>query len=63
MKILLSLAILILSILSFNSLTSCAVLVVKDNGAHKGLYKNSNNPHHPYSINPGKIKGNRENKL
>ena len=37
--------------------TSCAVMVQKDNGKHKGWYKNSNNPHHPYSTNPGKAKG------
>lgn len=39
------------------STTSCAVMVQKDNGKHKGWYKNSNNPHHPYSTNPGKAKG------
>jgi len=39
------------------SLTSCAVLVVKDNGKHKGWYKNSNNPHHPSTTNPGHNKG------
>lgn len=39
----------------FNT-TSC--LVVKhDNGKHKGWYKNSNNPHHPNTINLGKSKG------
>ncbi len=39
------------------SATSCAVMVRKDNGKHKGWYKNSNNPHHPFTTNPGKAKG------
>ena len=32
----------------------------KDNGLHKGWYKNTNNPHHPRTTNPGhtKHKGN-----
>lgn len=32
----------------------------KDNGLHKGWYKNPNNPHHPRTTNPGhtKHKGN-----
>lgn len=40
-------------------LTSCAVVVLekKDNGKHKGWTKNSNNPHHPNSTNPGKGNG------
>jgi len=40
------------------SLNSCAVVVVdkKDNGKHKGWTKNTNNPHHPQSTNPGKGK-------
>ncbi len=28
----------------------------KDNGLHKGWYKNPNNPHHPYTTNPGHTK-------
>jgi hypothetical protein len=36
------------------SATSCAVFVKKDNGQHKGWYKNSNNPHNPNSTNPRK---------
>ncbi len=28
----------------------------KDNGLHKGWYKNSNNPHHPNTTNPGHTK-------
>jgi hypothetical protein len=31
-----------------------------DNGNHKGWYKNNNNPHHPNSTNPGKVKGKRK---
>ena len=37
--------------------SSCAVFVKGDNGQHKGWYKNSNNPHHPNSTNPGKSEG------
>jgi hypothetical protein len=33
------------------------VLHKKDNGKHKGWYKNPNNPHHPNSTNPGNSKG------
>jgi hypothetical protein len=36
--------------------TSCLVVSRHDNGNHKGWYKNSNNPHHPNSTNPGKAK-------
>ncbi|MBC5993701.1 hypothetical protein [Pontibacter cellulosilyticus] len=28
----------------------------KDNGLHKGWYKNPNNPHHPSTTNPGHTK-------
>jgi hypothetical protein len=42
------------------STTSCAVFVVRDNGKHKGWHKNSNNPHTPFSTNPGKSKGNQK---
>jgi hypothetical protein len=44
------------------SQTSCMVFYKKDNGKHKGWYKNSNNPHHPNSTNPGKSKGNSKGK-
>lgn len=30
----------------------------KDNGLHKGWYKNPNNPHHPNTTNPGHTKQN-----
>ncbi len=36
--------------------TSSCVMVKKDNGLHKGWFKNRNNPHHPNSTNPGKAK-------
>lgn len=39
------------------SATSCAVMVKGNNGQHKGWNKNSNNPHHYNSTNPGKAKG------
>ncbi len=48
----------ILFIMFFLSQTSCVTYQKKDNGKHKGWYKNPNNPHHPNSTNPGKSKGN-----
>lgn len=57
MKIFKQLALAVLCAGFLFSLTSCAVMVRKDNGKHKGWYKNSNNPHHPFSTNPGKAKG------
>lgn len=57
MKILRTLALSVLCAGFLFSATSCAVMVKKDNGNHKGWFKNSNNPHHPYSTNPGKAKG------
>jgi len=41
------------------STSSCAVYVKGDAGQHKGWYKNSNNPHHPNTTNPGHSKGNK----
>ncbi|MFC2087264.1 hypothetical protein ACFLSA_03775 [Bacteroidota bacterium] len=41
----------------FTLMTSCAVYLHKDNGRHKGWYKNPNNPHNPNSTKPGKVKG------
>jgi hypothetical protein len=38
----------------FNS-SSC-ISVKKDNGKHKGWFKNPNNPHHPLTTNPGHTK-------
>jgi len=37
------------------SFSSC-VVVKKDNGKHKGWTKNTNNPHHPLTTNPGHTK-------
>ena len=37
--------------------SSCFIAVSKDNGQHKGWYKNPNNPHNPNTTNPGKAKG------
>lgn len=42
------------------SLTSCLVLVERDQPTHKGWFKNSNNPHHPMSTNPGNAKHKHE---
>jgi len=36
--------------------SSCTVFFSKDNGNHKGWYKNTNNPHHVNSTNPGNNK-------
>jgi ABC-type oligopeptide transport system substrate-binding subunit len=44
------------------STTSCAVYTQESAGKHKGWYKNSNNPHHPNSTNPGKSEGKSESK-
>jgi hypothetical protein len=43
------------------STSSCLVLVHKDNGK-RGWTKNSNNPHHPATTNPGKSRGNGKHK-
>jgi len=43
--------------------SSCAVVVRKDNGKHRGWFKNRNNPHHPRTTNPGIYKGSKEIKL
>jgi len=42
------------------STSSCLVVTGKDNGQHRGWYKNPNNPHHPATTNPGKAKGKRK---
>ena len=57
MKTLRIVALLVFCICFLFSTTSCAVFVIKDNGKHKGWYKNPNNPHHPFSKNPGNSKG------
>lgn len=38
----------------FFGTTSCLVVLKEDNGRRKGWFKNSHNPHHPHSTNPGK---------
>lgn len=43
------------------SLSSCLVLV-KDNPKPRGWFKNTNNPHHPKSTNPGKGNSKHKNK-
>jgi len=50
-------AILLLCMGLLFSTTSCIVFVKKDNGRHKGWYKNSNNPHNHHITNPGKYNG------
>jgi hypothetical protein len=35
---------------------SSCIMVKSDNGKHKGWFKNSNNPHHPLTTNPGHTK-------
>jgi len=52
------LIILLLSTALVFNLTSCLVLVPKDNGKHKGWYKNPKNPHNPKH---GKGKGKGKN--
>ncbi len=48
------------------SLQSCLIFETttsrKDNGNHNGWYKNSNNPHHPNTTNPGHNKHNKKKK-
>jgi len=55
---LLNLIILTLCLTFLFSATSCLVLVRKDNGKHRGWFKNSNS--HPRHTKPGKAKGNHE---
>lgn len=53
------------------SITSCAVLIVPDNGRqatykhdngnHYGWFKNPKNPHNPYNMKHGNDKGNHKN--
>lgn len=41
--------------------TSCLVLVPGGSGKQKGWTKNSNNPHHPRTTNPGHTKDKSKN--
>lgn len=50
-------------LVSFVSLSSCVVVNNPGNGHRKGWYKNSNNPHHPFSTNPGKARGQSNQKF
>lgn len=45
------LLLLIPAVVGMAQLSSCKVR--HDNGKHKGWFKNSKNPHHPASTNPG----------
>jgi hypothetical protein len=58
MKTLKSILILILCLIVVFSSTSCVVLVKRDNGNHKGWFKNPKNPHNPNYMDMGKHKGN-----
>lgn len=57
MKIFKTISIMSLSVFLVINLTSCFIVLEKENGKHKGWYKNPNNPHHPETTNPGKSKG------
>lgn len=46
---------LMIGIVFLFSTSSCFVYVDKDNGKHRGWYKNPNNPHHPQSTKPAKV--------
>ncbi|MBK7133631.1 MAG: hypothetical protein IPH69_12660 [Bacteroidales bacterium] len=53
-------SVLVLCALFLLSTTSCVVLVKKDNGNHKGWYKNPKNPHNPNYLDLGNRKGNKK---
>jgi len=59
-----TIAILIMLATFLFSNSSCVVFYKKDNGKHKGWFKNPKNPHNPTSTKPGKGngKGNGKNK-
>ena len=42
--------------------SSCATFTHHDSGQHRGWNKNSNNPHHYNSTNPGNAQGKHKNK-
>jgi hypothetical protein len=61
MKSLRAISILVLCIMFLFASSSCVVLVRKDNGLHKGWFKNPGNPHNPHNthfIKQGRSKGN-----
>jgi len=41
---------------------SCLVITKKSSSGKHGWYQNSNNPHHPFTTNPGKAKGKSKGK-
>ena len=57
MKTFRAVAILFLCLVLLFSVSSCIVFLKKDNGNHRGWYKNQNNPHNPNSINKGESNG------
>lgn len=58
------------SLLMMFSISSCSVQMkrqgttttVKTKQGKKGWFKNTNNPHHPNTTNPGRHRGNSNNK-
>jgi len=61
MKLFKPLIIIFFSLILLFAVSSC-VVVRKDNGKHRGWFKNRNNPHHFNSTNPGKSEGSKEGK-
>lgn len=59
-KIVKTLLILFFNLLILFNATSCLVLVAQSQQQPKGWHKNTNNPHHPNSKNPGKSRGNHK---
>ncbi|HAM08916.1 MAG: hypothetical protein A2X05_08435 [Bacteroidetes bacterium GWE2_41_25] len=57
MKTLKTIFALLFCIALLSGTSSCVVYSRHDNGNHKGWYKNQQNPHHPYSANPGNSNG------
>jgi UDP-N-acetylmuramyl pentapeptide phosphotransferase/UDP-N-acetylglucosamine-1-phosphate transferase len=49
-------ALLSMSVVFLFSTTSCIVHVRPEGRKHKSWYKNKNNPHHPRTTNPGRVK-------
>lgn len=57
MKILKLFSVFVVSTGLMIGVNACTVHIFKkDNGKHKGWYKNPNNPHHPNTTNPGHTK-------
>lgn len=62
MKTIATITMMFLCLIFLFSTTSCAVVLKKDNGNHKGWHKSPANPNPPTVLNPGKSKG-KQNKL